>query len=492
MNSEPYDCLRHRFQRLSHLRGALAVLHWDHAVMMPDGGAPGRAEQLATLKQLAHENLADPRVGDWLDEAEAAPPEDPWAAANLREMRRHWRHAVAVPSELIAAGARAASACEMAWRAARPANDFAAVAAPLERVVALTRELAQAKAAALGLTPYDALLDTYEPGLRATRVEALFGELESFLPALLAAAVARQGGAERPPPTALALDGQRRLARRVAHTLGFDFHHGRLDESHHPFTGGVPDDVRITSRYDPTDLLSGLYAVIHECGHAAYERGRPAAWRGQPVGQAMGMAVHESQSLLFEMQAARGPGFVGHLARLVAAETGADEAESFLRQARHVAPGLIRVEADEVSYPLHIVLRTRLERELLSGGLAVADLPAAWTDGMRNLLGIEVANDRDGCLQDIHWMTGSFGYFPTYTLGAIAAAQLFERAKAEIADLEEALARGDFGPLLAWLAWAVAGKGRLHGTAEALLEEVTGRGFDLGCFRAHLEARYLP
>ena len=493
MSTSAYDNLCRRFERIARLGEALAILHWDHAVVMPAAAAAGRSEQVAALEQVIHEALTAGDLAGDLDAAEQAPPDDPWDAANLRQMRRRRQHAAALPADLLAARTRANSICEMIWREARAADDFAAVCGPLTEVFNLTRHAAAAKAEMFGCDPYDALIDVYEPGLTAAHIDELFAEIEAFLPAMVPQALARQVAAGDPPATAMALDGQRRAARRLASSLGFDFAHGRLDESHHPFTGGVTDDVRITSRYVEGDVLSGLFAVIHECGHALYERGLPQVWRSQPVGRSMGMAVHESQSLLFEMQAARGPAFVKHLARVVAEENGGEAAlaAAFQRQARHVAPGLLRYEADEVTYPLHILLRYRLEKTLLDGSLAVVDLPQAWSTSMGELLGLEVPDDRDGCLQDIHWITGSVGYFPSYTLGAVAAAQLFQSAEAAIGDLDGALARGDFAPLLAWLRETVHGKGSLYASASELLHAATGRSFDIACFKAHLERRYL-
>ncbi|MBM3489071.1 MAG: carboxypeptidase M32 [Alphaproteobacteria bacterium] len=493
-----YRELESRFRRIAVLEGAEAVLHWDAATMMPKGGAQVRAEQIAGLKGLRHELLNHPALADLLSAAEAERAAlDPWQRANLREMRRRWRHATALPADLVEASSKAASACEMAWREARPANDFAGLAPRLAEVVRLARERAAAKAAALDLSAYDALLDQYEPGLRQTAVDAVFGELMAFLPDLLGQAIARQRSlpAPLPLPGPFPLAIQRKLAERLMAALGFDFEYGRLDVSHHPFTGGVPDDVRLTTRYAEADFAGALMGTLHETGHALYERGLPVRWRHQPVGEAMGMAMHESQSLIVEMQACRSDAFIGFLAPLLAESFGgAAQAWAPANLARHyrrVARSPIRVDADEVSYPLHIVLRYRLERRLIDGSLTVAELPGAWADLMRELVGVVPPDDRDGCLQDIHWMGGDLGYFPTYTLGAIAAAQLFAAAQAAVPGLAAALARGDFRPLVGWLAQNVHVQGSLHESADALLVAVTGRPLDVAAFRGHLVERYL-
>jgi carboxypeptidase Taq len=275
--------------------------------------------------------------------------------------------------------------------------------------------------------------------------------------------------------------------------LGFDFDHGRQDQTLHPFCGGVADDVRLSTRYDETDVASGLMAILHETGHGLYEAGLPQAWRHQPVGVARGMAVHESQSLLIEMQVCRSRGFLGYLAPLLAAafdRTGdAWSAENLYRQAIHVGRGFIRVDADEITYPLHVILRYRLEKALLGGGLEVADLPDAWNEGMAELVGLVPPDDRLGCLQDIHWSVGLIGYFPCYTLGAIMAAQLFDAARRDEPAIVPGIAQGDFAPLLGWLRTNIHQQGSLLDMPE-LLTQATGRPLELQPFLDHLQARY--
>ena len=492
-----YQALKDRFTRLSALGGAQAVLHWDRATMMPEGGAEARAEQQAVLSLIAHETLTVPETGDLLESAaEAADALAEWDRANLREMARIHAHATATPADLVMRLSRARSRTEMIWRKARAANDYASLAPALAELMALTREQATAKAEALGLDPYDALLDSYDPGRRAADIDRLFAELEAFLPGLLQEVMEHQ--AKAPPavapegPFSIAL--QERIGREVMGFMGFDFAHGRLDVSHHPFTGGVPDDSRITTRYDESDFTESLMAVVHETGHSLYERGLPPDWRGQPVGRSRGMTIHESQSLLFEMQAGRTEAFIAFLAPRLKAAFGGEgpawETENILRHYRRVSPSLIRVQADEVTYPLHVMLRYRLERAMIAGELDAADLPAAWNEGMENLLGIRPANDAEGCMQDIHWPSGSFGYFPTYTLGALAAAQLFAAARKAVPGLEAALGEGDFMPLTRFMREKVHGQGsRL--TPDEIIEGATGAPLGTAAFRRHIEARYL-
>ncbi len=490
-----YDRLKDRFHRRSAIDGALALLHWDRAAMMPVGGAEARAEQVATLETLSHGLIADADVADWLGEAEVEDISDA-DRANLREMRRIWVHAAAIPGDLVAALARAGAACEMAWRGARADSDFAQVRSRMDALLTLVREEAAAKAVALKVSPYDALLDSYEPGGKSAEIDAAFIDLADFLPEFLDAVLDRQ--ASRPAP--LPLPGpfpaatQKILVRRVMAAMGFDFDHGRLDESAHPFCGGIPDDLRLTTRYAEDDVFSGLFGVIHETGHALYESGLPHAWRGQPVGEARGMSLHESQSLTMEMQAARGDAclswLAGKLARAFGGSGPAWSVGNVAALARRVERGFIRVDADEVTYPAHVILRYRLERAMIDGDLAVADLPGAWNQGFRDLLGATPPDDARGCLQDIHWYDGAWGYFPTYTLGAMTAAQLFAAAKATTPGVEDSLSAGDFKPLLGWLRTHLHAHGSLLETSD-LLVRATGHTLSAAPFKAHLRARYL-
>ena len=491
-----YPELETRFRRLAALGEAAAILHWDSATMMPEGAGEGRAEQLATLRVASHEGLVDPAVGELIEVASAEPGLDPWQRANLAEMRRRRLHATALPTRLVEALSKACSDCERDWRRARPANDFAGILPKLDRVLTLVREAAQAKAERLGRAPYDALLDEYEPGGSTAEIDGLFDTLAGFLPGLIDAALERQAARSAPvePAGPFPVDQQRALGLELMRRVGFDFAHGRLDVSLHPFCGGTADDVRITTRYEEADFRGALMGVLHETGHALYERGLPARWRRQPVGDARGMAMHESQSLLMEMQACRSRAFADFLAPLLRATFGgggpAWEAENLYRLGTTVRRSLIRVDADEVTYPAHVILRYRLERAMIAGDLALADLPAAWNDGMNELLGIVPPDDRTGCLQDIHWYDGAWGYFPTYTMGAMIAAQLFEAAGRAMPALDDDLRAGDFARLLAWLREHVHGKGSSRTTAE-IVAEATGRPLDAAVFEAHLRRRYV-
>lgn len=492
-----YQELERRFARIAAIGDSLGILSWDSQTMMPDGSNDARAEQTATLTVLAHELETDPRVADWLAEAENDAGLDDWQRANLREMRRSHRHATAVPADLVEATSKAVSTSEMVWRSARAESDFARLLPSLSDVLRRVRECGEAKAAALGLTPYDCMLDEHDPGARAERIDALFDDLAGFLPGLIERVLERQARDPAPirPEGPFAVETQKALGLRLMEQAGFDFDRGRLDVSLHPFCGGATDDVRITTRYDEADFTKALMGVMHETGHALYEQGRPRAWLRQPVGSARGMAVHESQSLIVEMQACRSAEFLSYLGPVARETFGGSgpawEPDNLHRLYTRVERGFIRVDADEVTYPAHVILRYRLEKALVGGDLALADLPGAWKDGMRSLVGVEPPDDRLGCLQDIHWPSGGWGYFPSYTLGAMTAAQLFDAATRADAAIKPALARGDLGPLVAWLRANVHGKGCLYASGDALLTAATGRPLDVAVFKRHLETRYL-
>ena len=492
-----YDRLTARFARIATIGEASAVLGWDAAAMMPPGGGAARGDQLAVLAGLSHGLLTEPAVADDLAGAEAAAPDpDPWHAVNLRLMRHAHTRATALPADLVEAQARANSACEKIWRVARAASDFALVEAPLAVVVRLTREAAAALAPVLGLSPYDALMDGFQRGIGAADVAPVFIRYEAFLGKALPAAEDRQAGraAPRRPTGPFPAATQEALCRRLSALIGLDYDHARLDCSAHPFSGGTPTDVRITTRYDEDDFTQSLLGVLHETGHALYERGLPAAFARQPVGEAAGMAAHESQSLIVEMQACRSDAFLSFLGPELAAAFGADPAAyapaNLAGLWRRIERGCIRVDADEMTYPAHVILRFRLEQALIACDLAIADLPGAWNDGLCALLGIVPPDDARGCLQDIHWYDGAFGYFPSYTLGAMAAAQLMAAARRAVPDLAEALGRGDLSPLLGWLRTEVHGKGSLLDFND-LLRSATGKPLDPADFEAHLTARYL-
>lgn len=490
-----YQELERRFARAAAIDDALGILQWDMQTMLPRGAIAGRSDQLATLERISHEIIAAPEIGDLIASASEQTLTD-WQAANLREMKRDHVRATAIPPDLLEAESRAVSLCHHAWEEARPKNDYASVKPFLAEVLRLQREKAGVLGAALNLGPYDALLDSFDLGSTVAALDPVFMSFKASLPELIGEAT--EAAKSRAPP--LAFEGpfprepQERVGRKLLDAIGFDFNRGRLDVSAHPFSGGAFGDVRITTRYDEADFLPALFAVIHEAGHALYEQGRPAEWRGQPVGESRGMSVHESQALGFEMQASRSPEFFTYLAPLVREAFGgkgaAFEPDNLRRLATRVAPGLIRVNADEVTYPAHIILRYELEKALILDDLSLDELPAAFNTKVKELLGLEVPDDRHGVLQDVHWYSGAFGYFPTYLVGAMTAAQLFAAAKRARPEILDALSLGDFTPLRDFMRANIHQKGCLL-DREELIVAASGEHLSDRPFRDHLRSRYL-
>lgn len=491
-----YQELETRFRRWSAVKGAAGVLHWDHAVMMPPGAAAARSEQLATLDVIAHQMMTDPAMADLLMEAKARRSElNHWQQANLAEMWRIHTHAGAVPEELVEALTRAGSESEVFWRTARDNNDFRGWAPHLKKVVDLVRQMAEIKADVLGTSLYDAMLDQYDPGRKSEEVDRVFGELETFLPEFTQQVLEKQAQEQLLPLEGpFPVEQQRELGISLMEQAGFDFDRGRLDVSHHPFCGGGIDDIRITTAYDENDFTFAMMGVLHETGHAMYDLGLPEEWRWQPVGDARGMSIHESQSLLFEMQVCRSRDFLEFAAPLIREAFGrqgeAWEPQNLHKHYTRVKKDFIRIDADEVTYPAHVILRYRLEKAMLEKRLEVDDLPDAWNEGMQELLGITPPDHRRGCMQDIHWADGSIGYFPTYTLGAIIAAQLYTAAKDQQPDIPTEVRKGNFAPLFLWLREEVHGLGSSL-SSEELVEKATGKPLDVNAFTGHLKRRYL-
>jgi carboxypeptidase Taq len=481
-----------------------AIALWDEATVMPEGSSSARAEAVSFLRGLIHEQLTLPEVAELFATVEKqSVPLVPWEAANLREMRRAWVQAVAVPRPLVEASSLAESRCEQAWRKLRPANNFAEFLPLFREVVRLKREVARCLGDRLSLAPYDALLDSFQPGLHQVTIAPLFARLRDLLPDLIGQAMARQAKMPPPPspstiPGAFPVDSQRKVAVEVMQRLGFDFQRGRLDTTHHPFCGGVAEDVRIALRYDEADFLPTLAGVIHECGHGKYQQHLPDQWRGQPVALARGACIHESQSLLHEMQVGRSEAFLSFVSPILIKALGANEATAatlsaqvLRRRLTHVTPSLIRVDADELTYPCHIILRFELEKGLFDGSVQPDDVPALWDEGMRELLGMSTkGNDRDGCMQDVHWPAGMFGYFPSYLLGALLAAQLFRAAKRALPNLMDDISHGSLARLDAWLEQKIWANGSFLDTTQ-LIEQATGAPLGTEAFEEHIKSRYL-
>jgi carboxypeptidase Taq len=494
MAATAWAAFERRMQELIDLGGVAGVIGWDQQVMMPPKGAEMRAHQSTALASLLHERVVDPAFGEAIDEAQAEGDAlDEAQRASLREARRDRDRAVKVPADLVRELAMAESEGFDVWQRARPEHDFAMFRPKLERLVALKQQ----EADALGHDGerYDALLDAYEPDMRLARLEPLLHALRDDLVPLVAA-VAEQ---PRPDVSFMARDfpaeAQLAFTERVIRDLGFDMEAGRQDRSAHPFTSGAgPYDVRLTTRVAPGDPRSSLMASIHEVGHGLYEQGIVGKKIERTfAGVAPSLGLHESQSRLWENQVGRSRAFWEHYYpayRDTFPDALADiDLEQWLRAVNFVEPSLIRVEADELTYNLHVLIRFELEVALLRGDLAVADLPAAWNDAYRNALGVEVPHDGDGVLQDMHWSAGAFGYFPTYTLGNLYSAQLFQAAERDLGDIYAQVRRGEFVPLLGWMREHIHSQGSLR-AAEEIAQAATGKPLEPTALVAYLRAKY--
>ncbi len=493
-----YDALAGTWTRLHHFGHLQSIAGWDQAANMPPKGNEARAAALAEMAALLHRMRTDPQLPEQLARAEQEPL-DELQRANLREMRREWRSSNALPESLVQRQQLATSRCEHAWRTQRPANDWAGFVENFKPVLALAREEAALLSAQSGLGKYDSLMDRFEPGMTCAKVDRIFGDVRQWLPGLILQVRDKQQAehAARPliePVGPFALDAQRRLCDQVMRVLGFDFAAGRLDVSTHPFCGGVPEDVRMTTRFREDDFLGSLMGTVHETGHGRYEQNLPRELLGQPVARARSMALHESQSLSFEMQLGGHPGFVNHLAPMIRQALGdqpAFDTQNLHRLMTRVKPGFIRVDADEVTYPAHILLRYEIERPLIEGEIEAEDIPALWDAKMQELLGLDTrGNFKDGPLQDVHWPESLFGYFPCYSLGAMYAAQWFAAMRRAMPDLDAHIGSGQFQVVFDWLRDNIWQQASRWNTDE-LARRASGEALNPAHFRAHLEARYL-
>jgi carboxypeptidase Taq len=485
--------LRERLETLSDLRVANQVLEWDQQTMMPPNGVQSRAEALATLGRLTHDMFVSSETGRLLEAAAGdldGYDRDSDEASLVRVARRRWEKARRVPSELAGDMARAASVGQEAWVKARAQSDFSSFVPYLEHNVELARRYVDCLD---GFEcAYDALLDDYDPGMRTAEVAALFDELKSELIPMIATLAEHS---DRVDDSALhgsfPIDRQRRLTDAVVRQMGFDPRSWRMDDAVHPFaTGFGSNDVRITTRWDESYYPSSLYGAMHECGHGLYEAGISPSLQRTPLGYGESLALHESQSRMWENMVGRGRPFISVLAPAIVEFLGdsvsALDPDTLYRAVNRVAPSYIRVEADEVTYGLHIVLRFELEQELIDGQMKVADLPEVWNARFKEYFGLEVPDDPQGVLQDVHWSAGLFGYFSTYALGNLIAGQLWEKVHLDLPDLDDQIASGDLAGLREWLRENVHRYGSKFSSRE-LLQRVVGGPIAVGPFVSYLK-----
>ncbi|EGR0127605.1 carboxypeptidase M32 [Vibrio vulnificus] len=479
-------------QKVSHFEHLSAIVGWDQAAVMPSGGAEARSNAMAELSVHIHSLMTQPRLGDLFAKAEEENLSVEQSAV-LREMKRDWQQANLLPESLVQAQSLAGSKCEHAWRTQRGNNDWQGFEKNWAEVVTLSREEAQIRAEAKGVSAYDAMLDIYEPGTTTASLDQSFSDVKTWLPSMIDQAIEKQASGQIQLPNGhYPAEKQKALGLDVMKLLQFDFEHGRLDESVHPFCGGVPSDVRITTRYDEKEFVQSLMGIVHETGHARYEQGLPKAFAGTSAGQARSMGIHESQSLFFEMQLGRSPAFVDHLAQLATNYFQGNEfkADNLAKIYTRVEKGYIRVDADELTYPAHVILRYEIERDLMNGVIKHTDVPELWNEKMKSYLGLSTeGNYKNGCMQDIHWTDGSFGYFPSYTLGAMYAAQFMASMKQSV-DVNSVVRSGDLTPIFTWLSDHIWSKGSLL-TTDELVKQATGETLNAKFFKQHLFGRYI-
>ncbi|WP_018525740.1 carboxypeptidase M32 [Alkalispirochaeta alkalica] len=493
LSGDPLEELKALDREARLLEHSGAVLSWDQEVYMPPAALDERADQLALLQSLAHQRDRSPRVGELLEQlrAEEAAPEG-LEGIFLREKHRSYQRSCRVPDRLVRDLARTASQGQNAWVAARAENDYERFRPWLERLIGLNRELAEH----LGYRdcPYDALLDQYEPYTSTAEVAGVFRDLREGLVPLVRRIASRPVPDQSFLRKSFPLEGQKQLSREVMVALGYDLDRGRLDSSAHPFTTTLGSrDVRITTRFDERAPESGLFSTIHETGHALYELGVAEELAGTLLAEGTSLGIHESQSRMWENMIGRSRAFWSHwlprMREIFPDQLEGVSLEHFYRGINRVEPSLIRVEADEVTYSLHVILRFELEQALISGDLPVKDLPDAWNRGMKDLLGVEPRDYSSGVLQDVHWSMGAFGYFPTYALGNLYAAQFLRALEKDLPDLWEGVARGEYAPILDWLRRAIHRHGKCRSAGE-LVREITGGPLDSAVFLDYLWKKY--
>ena len=482
-------------KRISALNHALGILEWDNSVKMPPKGAEERGEAIGTIQAMKHEILTSNELGECLGRC-AEESLDEWQKANVREFESQRTHAGAVPADLLIALEKAYVASDQAWRVNRAKNDWDNTKDYLGEVFSLIRQKGDCLSEALSLSRFDALMDVWEPGLRQEFIDPIFANLRGILPNMIDDVLSSQ-------PETIGLtgdfseDAQMELGRFFSARMGFDYQRGRMDTSFHPFSSGTVNDTRMTTRHEEDSFLESAFATFHETGHSLYTQGLPIGHQSDLVGEAVGMMMHESQSLFMEMQLCRSDAFLDYFHAFAVKHFGADASSkawsrsNFGNVVRKVERSYIRVEADELTYPLHILLRYKLEQEVLDESLKVEELPVAWNEQMQELLGLSTeGNYRNGVMQDTHWFSGIMGYFPSYTMGALTAAQLFQSYVAECGDPEDELREGNFDNVVAWLRKHVHQKGSLKPSME-LIQDITGAPLTANAFVSHLEKRYL-
>ena len=491
-----YKELEKKWKEICLIHDAMGILEWDKSTMMPEGSYEERTEQLTNLNVLTHKMTIDKQFYGYIKKSEKLKKLNSWERKNLKLIKKLYIRNNVLDAKLLQKISKAESSCEMQWRKSKSKSDFKSLIPKLEEVIKLTKIKAKIHSSVFKCSLYDALLNQYEDELKSDKIDKIFDQLISFLPNFLKEVLNFQ---KKNKKIILIKDKvkpvfQESLGRLLMEKIGFDFSYGRLDVSMHPFCGGAENDARITTRYNEKNFFESLMGILHETGHAFYNLGLPKKWKYQPVGYPLGTVLHESQSLFWEMQICRSYEFLKFVSPLIRKNFYVKgkkwEAENLYKIYTCVKPSLIRVNADEVTYPMHVIVRFKIEKELFEGNMKVKEIPKVWNMYMKKYLGIEPKNNEEGCLQDIHWFDGTFGYFPTYTLGAIYAAQLSVEVKRQIPSLSNEITKGKFTKLLEWLRHNVHQKGSLYNSDE-LIKQITGEELNIDYFKDHLVERYL-
>lgn len=487
-----YHQLEEIFEKI-HLIGDISnLLSWDKDVLMPSGSHASRTKQLCFLESTSHDLITSPKTKDLLEEASNLNL-DKWQKRNLFLMHRAYNHETSIDKKLKEKFTIASSNCEMIWRTSKKNNDYKSLLPSFKEVINLTREIATIKSEIFKCSKYDALLDLYDPGRKSSELDLIFTNLAAFLQEKIPKIIDFQKINLIAFEARYPIEKQKNLGLFCMKKLGFDINRGRLDISSHPFCGGTSEDIRMTTRYQENEFLSSLAGIVHETGHAIYEQNLPKEYLSQEVGRNLGMSAHESQSLLVEMQLFRSKKFTKWLEKAVFDEFGekkAHSAENIYNHLNEVRYSKIRVDADEVTYPLHVIMRYNLEKKIIDGEIEAEEIPHFWNAESERLLHIKPKNDSEGCMQDIHWPLGSFGYFPCYSLGAIIAAQFFSKIRKSFKNLDEEIERGEFKNIFSWLRENVHNSGSLIPIDE-LLEKTTGKRIDIECYKSYILDKYL-
>ena len=491
-----YLQLEKEIEEINQINNVVDILSWDIAVNMPIGSAESRTNEISLLSLIIHSQLKSNKINDLINSADTETSQlNAWQNANLQEIKRKVLYISCVSDDLQKRYITAATKSELVWREARKDNDFNKLKPYFQEVLDCVQELAGAKASLLNCTKYDALLDEYDPSRKTTDLKEIFTNLKTVLPDLTKQIVDKQKTEMVLPINEAPIEQQKLIGRKIMEVMGFDFTRGRIDDSTHPFCGGTAFDVRITNRYKTDDFISGIMGIVHETGHALYEQNLPANYKNQLVGKAKGMAIHESQSLLMEMQVGRSKEFCEFLSKLLNDEFGLKgqeySADNLYKLNTRVRPSLIRVDADEVTYPMHVMLRFEIEELLINKELTLNDIPDFWNKKMQEYLGVVPNTNSEGCLQDIHWPSGSFGYFPAYTCGAIIASMLMEGARKSAITIDADITMGNFNSINEFLNNRVRNFGSLK-TTKDLIKDATGENkINTEIFLKYLKTKYL-